>query len=104
MMQGGPPVEIIVPVFGMITGMIITGLLIIGPVGRAIGSTITYWLAGGRKHREALPAPDLDEVHERLDALQRQLGELAERQDFTERLLSQARQERRLPGAEGGAG
>jgi hypothetical protein len=104
MMQGGPPVEVIVPVFGMITGIIITGLLIIGPIGRSIGSTITYWLAGGRKHREALPAPDLDEVHDRLDAMQRQLAELAERQEFTERLLAKARQERGLPGAGGGAG
>jgi hypothetical protein len=95
--------DVIVPVFGMITGIIITGLLIIGPIGRAVGSTITYWLAGGRKHPDALPAPDLDEVHDRLDALQRQVGELAERQEFTERLLAQARQERGLPGAGGGA-
>jgi hypothetical protein len=97
-------VEVIVPVFGMITGIIITGLLIVGPIGRAIGSTISYWLAGGRKNRDALPGPELDEVHDRLDALQRQVGELAERQEFTERLLAQARQERGLPGAGGGAG
>lgn len=103
-MQAGPPVEVIVPIFGMITGIIITGLLIIGPIGRAIGTSITYWLAGGRKHPDALAAPDLDEVHDRLDALQRQVGELAERQEFTERLLAQARQERGLPGAGGGAG
>lgn len=103
-MQGGPPVEIIVPVFGMITGIIITGMLIIGPIGRSIGSTISYWLAGGRKHRDTLPAPDLDEVHERLDVMQQQIAELAERQEFTERLLAKSRQEPRLPGADGGAG
>jgi hypothetical protein len=103
-MQGGPPVEIIVPVFGMITGIIITGLLIIGPIGRSIGSAITYWLGGGRRQRDALPAPDLDDVHERLDVLQQQLAELAERQEFTERLLAKGRQERGLPGADGGAG
>jgi hypothetical protein len=104
MMQGGPPVEIVVPVFGMITGIIITGLLIIGPIGRSIGAAITYWLGGGRRQREALPAPDLEEVHDRLDVLQHQLAELAERQEFTERLLAKARQDRGLPGAEGGAG
>ena len=103
-MQGGPPVEIIVPVFGMITGIVITGMLIIGPIGRSIGSAISYWLGGGRKHRDALPAPDLDEVHERLDVMQQQLAELAERQEFTERLLAKSRQEPRLPGADGGAG
>ena len=103
-MQVGPPVEIIVPVFGMITGIIITGLLIIGPIGRAIGSAITYWLGGGRRQREALPAPSLDEVHDRLDVLQQQVAELAERQEFTERLLAKGRQERGLPGAGSGAG
>lgn len=105
-MQGGPPVEIVVPVFGMITGIVITGMLIIGPIGRSIGNSITYWLGGGRKQREreALPTPDLDEVHERLDVMQQQLAELAERQEFTERLLAKSRQEPRLPGADAGAG
>ena len=103
-MQGGPPVEIIVPVFGMITGIVITGLVILGPPGRAVGSLITYWLGGGRRRQDALPSADLDEVHDRLDALQRQLAELAERQEFTERLLANVRQERGLPGAGGGAG
>lgn len=103
-MQGGPRVEIIVPVFGMITGLVVIGMVFVGPVGKAVGEAIRYWLAGGRHRQPALAPADLDEVHERLDALQRQLGELAERQGFTERLLSQARQEPRLPGAEGGAG
>jgi hypothetical protein len=96
--------DVVIPIFGMIAGIIITGFVIMGPPGRAVGSAITYWLAGGRKHPEALAAPDLDEVHDRLDALQRQLAELAERQEFTERLLARARQERGLPGAGGGAG
>ncbi len=104
-MQGWP-INDLIPVFGMVTGIIITGMLIIGPIGRSIGNAITYWLGGGRKQRdrEALPAPDLDEVHERLDVLQRQLAELAERQEFTERLLAKGRPERGLPGADRGAG
>ncbi len=96
--------DIVVPVFGMITGIIITGFVIIGPPGRAVGNIITYWLGGGKRRQEAVPSADLDEVHDRLDLLQRQLAELAERQEFTERLLAKARQERGLPGAEGGAG
>ena len=93
--------DVIVPVFGMITGIIITGLVIIGPPGRAVGALITYWLGGGRKRQEAVAAPDLDELHERLDAMQQQLAEVVERQEFTERLLSKVRQDRGLPGAGG---
>jgi len=95
MMQGGPPVEIVVPVFGMLTGIVITGLVFLGPVGRAVGSAISYWLAGGHRRQPTLTAGDVDEVLDRLDSLQRQLGEIAERQDFSERLLAQGRQQPR---------
>lgn len=105
MMQHGPPVEIIIPLFGMITGIVITGMVIIGPVGRAVGGAIGYWLGGGHRKEQhpALPA-EVDEVHDRLDVLSRQIAEVAERQEFTERLLAKSRQERALPGAEGDAG
>ena len=52
----------------------------------------------------AVAAPDVDELHERLDAMQQQLAEVVERQEFTERLLSKVRQERGLPGAGGAEG
>jgi hypothetical protein len=39
----------------------------------------------------------LDDLADRFEALQRQVGELAERQDFAERLLSQAREKGMLP-------
>jgi len=96
--------DIIVPIAGMVTGIIITGFVIIGPPGRAVGSLITYWLGGGRKRQDAIAAPELDELHERLDAMQQQLAEVIERQEFTERLLSKVRQERGLPGAGGAEG
>lgn len=104
MMQGGQE-WVIVPLFGMITGIVITGMLVIGPVGRAIGGAISYWLGGGHRKEQhpALPA-ELDEVRDRLDVLSRQIAEVAERQEFTERLLAKSRQERGLPGAEAGAG
>ena len=94
-MMQGPPVEIVVPVFGMLTGIVVIGMVFMGPVGRAIGSAISYWLAGGHRHQPALPPGDMDEVLDRLDTLQRQLGEIAERQDFSERLLAQGRQQPR---------
>jgi hypothetical protein len=79
-------------------------MVFLGPVGRSVGEAIKYWLAGGHRRQPALTGGDMDEVLDRLDTLQRQLGEIAERQDFAERLLSQTRQERGLPGAGGGAG
>ena len=96
--------NVIVPVAGMLTGLFITGLLIVGPIGRAVGSAITYWLGGGHKRQDAIAGPELDELHERLDAMQQQLAEVVERQEFTERLLSKVRQERGLPGAGGTEG
>jgi len=90
--------DVIVPIFGMLTGIVIVGMVVMGPAGRAVGNAITYWLAGGRKAQGALPSAELDEVHERLDAQQQQLSELAERQDFTERLLAQGRDKGALAG------
>jgi hypothetical protein len=96
--------DVIVPIAGMLTGIVITGFLIIGPPGRAVGSLITYWLGGGRRRQDAVAGPELDELHERLDAMQQQLAEVTERQEFTERLLAKVRQERGLPGAGGAEG
>lgn len=84
----------LVPIFGMITGIITTGFVVLGPVGRAIGDVIRHWLGGGRKEQAALQPGDIDEIVGRLDAIQHQIGELAERQDFAERVLAQARKDR----------
>jgi len=84
----------IVMVFG--TGMV--GLIAFSPIGRAIANTIL------RKGSAGLPpeiGDQLDELSERVEGVQRQVAELAERQDFAERLLAKAR-EKELP-AGGGA-
>lgn len=84
----------IVMVFG--TGMV--GLVAFSPIGRAISNAIQ------KKSGVMLPPEvqdSIDEQAERLEALQRQVAELAERQDFAERLLAQGR-EKGLP-AGGGA-
>ncbi len=88
-----------IPLFGMVTGTVMTALFIIGgvmvfrgPVGQAIARRIQ-----GR-HGE-VEQELLSEVHalrEQVQALELQVGELDERLDFSERLLAQARQE---PGA-----
>ena len=83
----------VVMIFG--TGML--GVVAFSPIGRAISNAIN------RKSGAGL-SPELgeavDELTERVAALQQQIGELAERQDFTERLLAKAR-EKGLPAGGG---
>jgi hypothetical protein len=82
-------------VFG--TGML--GIVAFSPIGRAIANAINRRSGAG-------VAPELrdamDELADRVESLQRQVGELAERQDFSERLLAKAR-EKGLPAAGGAA-
>ena len=109
-MQGPTPAEIgnvLIPLMGMVTGVVITGFVVLGPVGRAVGRVIMRIFGADRE----LPAAELQDIRALLEdqsgqmaAIQRQLGELAERQDFAERLLAQGRKEPRLPGAGGANG
>lgn len=56
------------------------------PIGRAIAERL-------RGHKGQPPASeDLEEIRDHLQSLQQQMSELAERQDFAERLLAQARE------------
>jgi hypothetical protein len=88
----------IIPIFGMMTGVLITGFVVLGPVGRAIGDVIRH-IFGAGKRDAALPSGDTDEILTKLDSIQHGLSELAERQDFTERIMAQQRKER-LPGGD----
>jgi hypothetical protein len=89
-------VEDVIAAAGFFTALIV-GLFAFSPIGRAIAAKIS-------RSGPAAPGPEvlaqLDGMDERLEALQQQVGELAERQDFTERLLAQAR-ERGLLGSGG---
>ncbi|HXY18407.1 MAG TPA: hypothetical protein VEH83_00250 [Gemmatimonadales bacterium] len=98
-MQGPTPgemVPIVVPIFGMLTGLAITGFVVLGPVGRAVGKVLMHLF--GVDKQQALPAGEVAELRgliedqaDRLEAQQRQIAELAERQDFAERLLARSR-------------
>lgn len=99
----------IMPLAGMAMVVITTGFVVLGPVGRAIGRVIMYRLGGERER--AVPAADISELRSqleeqgaRLEMVQRQVSDMAERQDFAERLLAQARSQGRLPGAKDAAG
>jgi hypothetical protein len=97
-------VDAIMPLVGVATMLVLTGFLALGPVGRAIGRVLMHRFGGERD--QALPAAErrdlrglLEEHGGRLEAVQRQVADLAERQDFAERLLAQVRNQPRLPGA-----
>jgi len=98
----GEMVPIVIPIFGMLTGIAITGMVVMGPVGRAVGRVLLRIF--GADKEASLPAADVAQLRaliedqaDRLEAQQRQIGELAERQDFAERMLAQAREKKGLP-------
>ncbi len=70
-------------------GTILTAIVTLGPIGRAIGDRVRSKGAAGSI---AGLQEQLDEVLVRLDDVQRQLGDMADRQDFTERMLAKARE------------
>ncbi len=57
------------------------------PLGRALAERIR-----GRPRGPALDTGEVEALHDELAAIRRQVDELAERQDFTERMLAQARE------------
>ena len=85
----------IVPLIGMLIGLIGMGFVALGPIGRAIGDVIRRRLGG----HDGLKPGDVEEIVGRLEQIQHHLGEMAERQDFTDRMLAPVRKEKALPGA-----
>lgn len=83
-------------VFISLAGLcVFTWIIARGPIGHAIGDAIKRWLGGARQ--QELPGA-VDDLNRQLDQLHGQFAELAERQDFTERMLAKLRREA-LPGA-----
>lgn len=72
-----------------VTLVTMVGMVALGPIGRAVADRLR-----GRGAAGAIGGvqDQLDDVIARLDDLQRQVGEIGERQDFAERLLAQARE------------
>jgi hypothetical protein len=84
-----------IPIFGMITGVITTGLFFWGVVQLArspIGQALARRIQGRHGGADGDLQADMLAMRDQLDVLQQQLGETQERLDFTERLLSQQRQ------------
>lgn len=89
-----------IPLFGMLTGIITTGLFFWGVIGVArspIGQAFARRIQG--KYGNGSD-PELLEVvsalRDQLDSMQQQLIETQERVEFTERVLSRERQPKQL--------
>jgi hypothetical protein len=83
----------LIPIFGMVTGVVITGGLIFGvikimhsPVGIALARRIQ-----GRHGDDDDLRAEVGYLREQVEEVQRQLGETQERLDFTERLLARGK-------------
>ena len=61
--------------------------LAFSPVGRAIAERLR-----GKSRERSLDSGEVDAIRDELYAVRRQVEELAERQDFAERMLAQARE------------
>jgi hypothetical protein len=89
-----------IPIFGMITGMVMTVAVIFGlvqltkgPVGQALARRIQ----GRSGEADGELQRDLADLREQVELLRGSLEETQERLDFTERMLAQPRPAGRLP-------
>lgn len=69
------------------------GFVAFGPIGRALADR----LRGRSRERALESAEQLEALRDELNSVRRHVAELAERQDFAERLLAQARERGLLP-------
>jgi hypothetical protein len=90
----------LIPIFGMLTGMVMTVAIIFGlvqltkgPVGQALARRIQ----GRATEIDGELRAEVAELRDQVDSLQGMLEETQERLDFTERMLSQGRPLDRLP-------
>ena len=81
-----------IPIFGMLTGIVTTGCLVWGFVKISqgqVGDAVARWIGsqGGQFGNPEL-ASDVAALREQVEHLEHQLVETNERLDFTERLLA----------------
>lgn len=86
--------DTLVPIAGMVTGLVMTiglGFVLVrvfqGPVGQALGRRIS-----GRPAPDPELAHEVEELRQQLDQVQQRLLDAEERLDFSERLLAQRSQ------------
>lgn len=92
--------ETLVPIFGMVTGIITTGLFFWGivQIGRGpVGQALARRIQGRHGNPDSELLSEVNQLRDQVDMLHQQLIETQERVDFTERLLSKGRAPESLP-------
>jgi hypothetical protein len=79
--------EQLAPVIVSLALFTFLGVVAIGPIGRAFAERLR-----GKNREPALDSAEVEALRDELTTVRQQVAELAERQDFTERLLGQARE------------
>ena len=74
-------------------GIAVGILIIAGTVGKALATLLR---AHANRINRSLPDKEDPQISQTLEEVQRRLGEIEERLDFTERLLSRQRNDERL--------
>lgn len=91
-----PLVGVLIPIVAVVG--FFAWMISLSPVGKAMADRIrARTAAGGDGTRPGLGGPDRDQIVAALDDLRREVAQLAERVDFTERMLTQKREAERLP-------
>lgn len=91
----------LIPIFGMITGVLITGALVAGVIRvmhSPVGIALARRISGAQGEADEELRADVTYLREQVEDVQRQLGETQERLDFAERILSRQKQASQLPG------
>jgi hypothetical protein len=91
----------LVPIFGMITGVLITGGLIFGVIRvmhSPVGIALARKIQGAQGEADEELRAEVTYLRDQVEEVQRQLGETQERLDFAERILSRQKQMSQLPG------
>jgi hypothetical protein len=92
----------LIPLIGMIGGMVIAGIVLWAFFKSDIAAALAERIRGRKKSSEAVEGVDpghVVELEQRVNEMQGQIAEMAERLDFAERLLAAQKRERSLPGA-----
>lgn len=84
------PTAIAGMLFVLVLAAMLGGFILLFPISRRLGQLMEERIAE-RKRPATLPPEEIRELHGAIQALQARLEELAERQDFTESLLSERR-------------
>lgn len=79
--------EELAPVIVSLALFAFLGAVVMGPIGRAFAERLRT-----KGQQPALDSAEVEALRDELTTVRQQVAELAERQDFTERLLGQAKE------------